>query len=91
MVKKYGFHGGPKTHGSNFHRRAGSIGQCADPSKVWKNTKMPGHMGNIKKTIRNIQIVNLDKEQNLLLVKGAVPGKNKGIVFIKQKLNKKKS
>ena len=69
-------------HGSKYHRHAGSNGACSDPSKVFKGKHMPGHMGNVQVTVQNLEIVRVDKENNLLLVKGAVPGPKGGIVYI---------
>lgn len=84
VVKKYGFKGGPGSHGSTFHRRAGSIGSSATPSRVWKGRKMPGRMGTKKVTVKNLEIVKVEKEKNFLFVKGQVPGPKNGIVIIKQ-------
>jgi large subunit ribosomal protein L3 len=88
VVKKYGMRGGPKTHGSHFHRRPGSIGQCADPSRVHKGKKMPGQMGNVKRTVQNIQLVSIDKENSLLVVKGSIPGANNTLLTIKPAVKK---
>ncbi len=74
VIKRHNFHGGPGGHGSHFHRAPGSIGQCATPSRVFKGAKLPGHMGVDKVTVKNLEVVKIDLEQNLLLVKGAVPG-----------------
>ena len=74
VMKRYGFRGGRATHGSMFHRAPGSIGQSASPSKVFKGMKMPGQMGNKRITVKNVKIVRIDNEKNLMLVKGAVPG-----------------
>ena len=74
VIKRHNFHGGPGGHGSHFHRAPGSIGQCATPSRVFKGAKLPGHMGVDKVTVKNLEVVRIDLEQNLLLVKGAVPG-----------------
>jgi large subunit ribosomal protein L3 len=83
VVKKYNFRGGPKTHGqSDRHRTGGSIGASSDPSRVIKGMKMPGHMGNKRVTIRNLEVIEIDKEKNLLLVKGAVPGHRNSIVEV---------
>ncbi len=71
-------------HGSKFHRHAGSNGSCSDPSKVFKGKKMPGQMGNKRVTIQNLEIVKIDAENNLILVKGAVPGPKKSLVTIKE-------
>ena len=71
-------------HGSKYHRHAGSNGACSDPSRVFKGKKMPGHMGHKKVTVQNLEIVKVDVENNLLLVKGAVPGPKKSLVTIKE-------
>ena len=71
-------------HGSKFHRHAGSNGACSDPSKVFKGKGMPGQMGHKKITIQNLEVVRVDAEKNLLLVKGAVPGPKKSLVTIKE-------
>ncbi len=76
-IKRHGQHRGPMTHGSKFHRHAGSNGAASDPSKVFKGKKMPGQMGNKKITIQNLEVVRVDAENNLLLVKGSVPGPKK--------------
>jgi len=82
VVKRWGFHGGPATHGSKSSREVGSIGQCATPAKVWKNRKMPGQTGNRKKTVSNLEVVQVDLEKNLIAVKGAVPGHANGFVMV---------
>jgi len=82
VVKRWGFRGGPASHGSKSSREAGSIGQCATPAKVWKNRKMPGQTGNRKKTISNLEVVQVDLEKNLIAVKGAVPGHANGYVMV---------
>ena len=83
-IKRHGQHRGPMTHGSKFHRHAGSNGAASDPSKVFKGKKMPGHMGSKKITIQNLEVVRVDAENNLLLVKGSVPGPKKSLVTIKE-------
>ncbi len=83
-IKRLGQHRGPMAHGSKFHRHQGSNGACSDPSKVFKGKGMPGHMGAKKITIQNLEIVKVDAENNLLLVKGAVPGPKKALVTIKE-------
>ena len=83
-IKRYGQHRGPMTHGSKFHRHAGSNGAASDPSKVFKGKKMPGHMGSKRITIQNLEIVRVDAENNLILVKGSVPGPKKSLVTIKE-------
>ncbi len=85
VVKRHGFRGGPKTHGqSDRHRAPGSIGGGTMPSKVWKGQKMAGHMGNKRTTIQNLEVVDVMPDKNLLLVRGAVPGPNKGLLQIRQ-------
>ena len=83
-IKRHNQHRGPMAHGSKFHRHQGSNGAASDPSKVFKGKKMPGHMGAKKITIQNLEIVRVDVENNLLLVKGAVPGPKKSLVTIKE-------
>jgi large subunit ribosomal protein L3 len=82
VMKKYGFAGSPASHGGRFGRRGGSIGTSATPSKVQKGRKMSGQMGNKQVTVRNLQVVRVDTERNVLLVKGAVVGANGGIVLV---------
>ena len=83
-IKRLGQHRGPMAHGSKFHRHQGSNGACSDPSKVFKGQGMPGHMGAKQITIQNLEVVKVDAENNLLLVKGAVPGPKKALVTIKE-------
>lgn len=83
-IKRHNQHRGPMTHGSKFHRHAGSNGAASDPSKVFKGKKMPGHMGSKKITIQNLEVVRVDAENNLLLVKGSVPGPKKSLVTIRE-------
>ena len=83
-IKRHGQHRGPMTHGSKFHRHAGSNGAATDPGKVFKGKKMPGHMGSKRITIQNLEIVRVDAENNLILVKGSVPGPKKSLVTIKE-------
>ena len=71
-------------HGSKFHRHAGSNGACSDPSKVFKGKQMPGQMGNVQVTIQNLEVVRVDVENNVILVKGAVPGPKKSMVVLKE-------
>ena len=82
-VKRHHFAGGPGTHGSNFHRRPGSIGASADPSEVVKGKRLPGHMGNTSVTIQNLEVVDVVPEKNLLVIRGAVPGANGGMIMVK--------
>jgi large subunit ribosomal protein L3 len=83
VVKRYGFGGGRKTHGSKFHREPGSTGQSTYPHKTFKNVKLPGRMGREKVTVLSQRVVKMDTEKQLILVKGAVPGINKGLVFVR--------
>ena len=83
-IKRHGQSRGPMAHGSKFHRHQGSNGACSDPSRVFKGKGMPGQMGNKRITIQNLEIVKVDVENNLLLVKGAVPGPKKSLVTIKE-------
>jgi large subunit ribosomal protein L3 len=83
VMKRWGFAGGRKTHGSRFHRAPGSIGMCAWPAKTLKGQKLPGHKGNEKITVKNLIVVDVKKERNIILVKGAVPGARNGIVEVK--------
>jgi len=83
VMKRHNFKGGPGGHGSHFHRAPGSIGQCATPARVFKGMKLPGHMGSEKVTVRNLEVVKIDLEQNLLLVKGAVPGGKNALLTIR--------
>ena len=83
-IKKNGQHRVPMAHGSKFHRHQGSNGACSDPSKVFKGKGMPGHMGHKQITVQNLEIVKVDVENNLLLVKGAVPGPKKALVTVKE-------
>lgn len=93
MVKRWHAAGGADSHGSMSHRRPGSIGSNTFPGRVWKGKKLPGHAGNSRVTVMNLEVLQVRPEENLLLVKGAVPGPTKGIVFIrssvKQKVKKK--
>ncbi|MDZ4178121.1 MAG: 50S ribosomal protein L3 [Coriobacteriia bacterium] len=83
VIKRHNFSGGPGGHGSHFHRAPGSIGMCATPARVLKGTRMPGHMGSETVTVRNLQVVRIDTEQNLLIVKGAVPGAKGALLTIR--------
>ena len=83
-IKRHGQSRGPMAHGSKYHRHAGSNGAASDPSKVFKGKKMPGHMGSKRVTVQNLEVVKVDAENNLILVKGAVPGPKKSLVTIKE-------
>lgn len=84
VIKRHAFSGGPGAHGSHSHRVPGSIGQSADPSKVYRGKRMPGHMGDKNITTQNLEVLLVDAEKNLLGVRGAVPGANGGLVVVKQ-------
>jgi len=84
FVKRHGFGGGRATHGSMFHRAPGSIGASAYPSRVIKGTRMAGHMGDARKTTKNLRVVSVDTEKNLLMIRGAVPGPNGAYVLIRK-------
>lgn len=83
VIKRHGFSGGRATHGSMFHRAPGSVGQASDPSRVFPGQKMPGRMGGKRVTTKNLRVVKVDEEKNLLYVKGAVPGSRNGYVAIR--------
>ena len=83
-IKRHGQHRGPMTHGSKYHRHAGSNGAASDPSRVFKGKKMPGRMGGKKVTVQNLEVVRVDAENNLILVKGAVPGPKKSLITVKE-------
>lgn len=82
-IKRHGQSRGPMAHGSKFHRHAGSNGAATSPGRVFKGKKMPGHMGNVKVTVQNLEVVKVDAENNIILVKGAVPGPKKALVMLK--------
>ena len=83
VMRRYNFAGGPGGHGAHFHRAPGSVGQCATPSRVFKGLKLPGHMGCETVTVKNLDVVRIDEDQNLILVKGAVPGGKTAVVRIR--------
>jgi large subunit ribosomal protein L3 len=89
MVKRWHKERGPETHGSMNVRQPGAIGSSADPSRVFKGKHMPGHMGSVRRTVRNLKVVKVDPERNILLVKGAVPGPNGQFVEIQESFRKK--
>ena len=84
VIKRWGFRGGRATHGSMFHRAPGSVGASATPSKIIKGRKMPGHYGNRRVTVRNLEIVDIRPEQHIMIVKGAVPGCKSGLVEVRK-------
>jgi len=83
VIKRWNFKIGPKSHGSKFRRAPGSQGAASDPSRTFKNRKMPGHMGNVKRTVMNLEVVKVMPEQDIILIKGGIPGPRKGLLFIK--------
>jgi large subunit ribosomal protein L3 len=83
VVKRFRVAGGPATHGSMFHRRIGSVGMRQTPGRVWKNQAMPGHMGQVSRTMQNLVVVKVLAEKNLILVKGAIPGANGDDVIVR--------
>lgn len=90
VIKRFNFAGGPGAHGSTFHRAPGSIGQRATPARVWKNKKLPGHMGDKKQTVQNLSIVEVNAEKGYLLIKGSVPGSTSSFVRISKAVKKSK-
>jgi len=88
VVKRYGFGGGRKSHGSKFHREPGSTGQSTYPHKTFKNMKLPGRMGREKVTVLSLRVVKTDPEKQLIMVRGSVPGINKGLVFVRAAVKK---
>ena len=90
-VKRHGWYGGDATHGSMFHRAPGSIGASSDPSRVWPGHRLPGRMGGQRRTVLNVRIVRVLAEQNLVLVRGAVPGANGGLVMVRKSVKTTKA
>ncbi|MEA4862456.1 MAG: 50S ribosomal protein L3 [Victivallaceae bacterium] len=88
VVKRYRFGGGRASHGGAWTRRTGSIGMCEFPGRVWLGKRMPGHMGNVRRTIQNLEIVRVMAEDNVILVRGAVPGANGGILLLRKAIKK---
>jgi len=88
VVKRYGFGGGRKTHGSKFHREPGSTGMNTYPARTFKNVKLPGRMGRENVTVLSLRVVKTDPEKQLIMVRGAVPGINKGLVFVRAAVKK---
>lgn len=84
VIKRWGFHGGKATHGSMFHRAPGSMGASATPSKIVKGRKLPGHHGHQRVTVRNLEVVDIRPEQDLMIVKGAVPGSRNGLLEVQK-------
>jgi large subunit ribosomal protein L3 len=84
VIARHNFRRGPKSHGSDHHRAPGSIGAGTYPGRVWKGSRMPGHMGNEQVTVKKLQVVKVDTERNLILVKGAVPGARNGLLLVRK-------
>ena len=83
-IKRHGQSRGPESHGSRYHRRPGSMGACSFPGRVFKNKKLAGHMGSVKVTVQNLEVVRVDADKNFILVKGAIPGAKGSVVTIKE-------
>jgi large subunit ribosomal protein L3 len=83
VIKRWNAHRGPMSHGSKFHRAVGSMGASSDPSRTFKNKHMPGHMGNVNTTVLNLQVAKVMPEKNIILIRGGIPGPNKGYVVIR--------
>jgi large subunit ribosomal protein L3 len=88
VVRRYNFGGGRASHGGSWTRRPGSIGACEKPGKIYKGRKMPGHMGDVRRTVQNLLVVGVRPEENLILVKGAIPGANGGVVIVRNAVKK---
>lgn len=91
VVKRFRVGGGPASHGSMFHRRIGSVGMRQTPGRVWKNQRMPGHMGSDNRTVQNLRVVKVIADKNLILVKGAIPGANGDVVIVRTAKKSKKA
>ena len=91
VVKRYGFAGGPASHGSMFHRRGGSYGMCQWPGHVIKGKKMPGHMGDVQRTVQNLKVVKVIADKNLILIKGSVPGNKGSLVTVRTAVKQKRA
>ncbi len=90
VVKRWGFSGGPGGHGSHFHRAPGAIGACASPSRVFKGRKLPGQMGSKQVTVQALEIAAVDADQNLIMIKGSIPGAKNAVVVVKESVKKAK-
>lgn len=88
-MKRWHWHGGPQTHGSTSHRRVGSMGSTTTPGRVWKGHHLPGHMGAAQTTLQNLRVIKIDLKNNVLLVKGAVPGHKNSYLVIRRAIKKK--
>jgi large subunit ribosomal protein L3 len=91
VVKRYNFGGGRASHGGHWMRKPGSIGMCEFPGRVFKGRKMPGQMGNVRRTVQNLRVIDVKPEDNLLLIKGAIPGPNGRTVIVKEAVKKRKA
>lgn len=89
-IKRHGQSRGPESHGSRYHRRPGSMGACSFPGRVFKNKKLAGHMGSVKVTVQNLEVVKVDADKNLVLVKGAIPGAKGSVVTLKEAIKSSK-
>ena len=89
-IKRHGQSRGPESHGSRYHRRPGSMGACSFPGRVFKNKKLAGHMGSVKVTVQNLEVVRVDAAKNLILVKGAIPGAKGSVVTLKEAVKSSK-
>ena len=89
-IKRHGQSRGPESHGSRYHRRPGSMGACSFPGRVFKNKKLAGHMGSVKVTVQNLEVVRVDADKNLIVVKGAIPGPKGSMVTIKEAVKSSK-
>lgn len=89
-IKRHGQSRGPESHGSRYHRRPGSMGACSFPGRVFKNKKLAGHMGSVRVTVQNLEVVKVDADKNLILVKGAIPGPKGSVVTIKEAVKSSK-
>lgn len=89
-IKRHGQSRGPESHGSRYHRRPGSMGACSFPGRVFKNKKLAGHMGSVKVTVQNLEVVRVDADKNLILVKGAIPGAKGSVVTLKEAVKSSK-
>ncbi len=85
VVKRYGFKGGKETHGSTFHRAPGAIGACAYPSEVWRGQRMPGRLGTDTITVKNLKIIKVLEDKNIVLISGAVPGRRNSLITVRER------
>ena len=88
-ITRWGHKTGRRTHGSHFHRRPGSLGQRTTPGRVYKNKGMPGHMGDVNRTVQNLKVVEVDNEANIIAIKGSIPGCKNGFVVVRPSIKVK--